>query len=458
VNFNNLVDFVDSIARVAPSGEERGDITAARTPIPPGGIWTKVAFRAGRHGLLDLTTESGKVWLQVLDSLHKSHSPAYVEIDSVSTQITKVLIPHIVTIGEITPLADNDGVEVELIISHAKHYLRKGHPQFDELLARLKSAQAGRSHVAVTEDPTSHEIIEVTDLPGDRGVLSGKPLGPEPEAGVLGDDMLALAAIPLSLAQRLFDLMNSKVCCPAGAAMPCIPFGYPDDGCWGRAHEMYRLMANEGVQANKIWIYGNLRAATTNNPRCEVVWGWHVAPTLMVDTGGRQETYVIDPSLFPGPVTEATWAGVQGDSAAALIPSAGSVFYRDRSGTVVQTDATYSETNRVLDRYRNELRIRAVGPEGPPPYHSCLPGKAGVQFYGTIAAGATHTWFTFGWPARWHVVWTVMPLTTCPGAPQLKCRTRVERSDANSASYWIVVTNTSNATMRFEGRYDILSR
>jgi hypothetical protein len=87
-----------------------------------------------------------------------------------------------------------------------------------------------------------------------------------------------------------------------------------------------------------------------------------------------------------------------------------------------------------------------------------MPGSTGVQFRGTLAAGATQTWFTYGWPARWHVLWTVVPLTTCPGTVQVKWRTRIERADAANATYWIAVTNTSNATVRFEARYDILSR
>ncbi|HPO17775.1 MAG TPA: protein-glutamine glutaminase family protein, partial [Rubrivivax sp.] len=214
----------------------------------------------------------------------------------------------------------------------------------------------------------------------------------------------------------------------------------------------------QGVQVDKVWIYGNLRVATSNNPRCEVRWGWHVAPTLLVDTGGgHSDTYVIDPSLFPGPVPRATWAGVQGDPNAVLVPTAGSVFYRSAGGAIT-TDPSFAQSNAVLDRYRNELRIRATGADGPPPYLNCLPARPGVQFYGAVAPGATHSWFTFGWPAHWHVLWTVMPLTTCPGAAQLKWRTRIERASATAATYWIVVTNLSNATVRFEARYDVLSR
>ena len=213
-----------------------------------------------------------------------------------------------------------------------------------------------------------------------------------------------------------------------------------------------------GVYPEKVWIFGNLRAATTNNPGCQVLWGWHVAPTLSISTGASSQTYVIDPSLFPGPVTQAVWAGVQGDPSATLIGSPASVFYRNQSGSVIQTDPTYVQTNQVLDTYRRQLRLRAVGPDGPPPYPNCLPARPGVQWFGTIGPGAAQSWFTYGWPAAWHVVWTVMPLTACPGGPQLTWKVRVERSNATHATYWIEVRNLTSSTVRFEGRYDVLSR
>ena len=217
-------------------------------------------------------------------------------------------------------------------------------------------------------------------------------------------------------------------------------------------------MITAGIQPDKIWIYGSLRAATHNNPRCEVRWGWHVAPTLSVNTGAGSQVWVIDPALFPGPVPQATWASVQGDPHPTLIPSSASIFYRNQSGSVSETDPTYTKTNQVLDTYRNQLRLRAVGPDGPPPYIQCLPARPGVQWYGTIAAGATQSWFTYGWPASWHVIWTVMPLTACPGGPKLSWKVRVERANATQATYWIVVKNLTSNIVRFEGRYDILSR
>jgi hypothetical protein len=81
----------------------------------------------------------------------------------------------------------------------------------------------------------------------------------------------------------------------------------------------------------------------------------------------------------------------------------------------------------------------------------------GVQFTGTLQPNQTNRWFTFNWPAVWHVIWTVMPVTPKSGAPELGWTVRVERASATMATYWIEVTNLTNVAVTFEGRYEILS-
>ena len=155
-------------------------------------------------------------------------------------------------------------------------------------------------------------------------------------------------AVTPQRAQQLFQLVSSRVCCPASCPPPCIPFLYPDDGCWGRAHEMCRLMIADGAQPEKIWIYGTpppsppLRVNSQNKPNCLVEWFWHVAPTLQVSTASGVQTWVIDPSLFTGPVPQATWAGVQGDPNPVLEPSSAAIFHRTQGGGSSTTDPTYA--------------------------------------------------------------------------------------------------------------------
>jgi hypothetical protein len=81
----------------------------------------------------------------------------------------------------------------------------------------------------------------------------------------------------------------------------------------------------------------------------------------------------------------------------------------------------------------------------------------GIQFTGTVAAGATQRWFTHSWPRAWHVVWYMMPTTPRPGAPQLDWDVAVELASATHATYWITVKNLTTAPVTFEGRYAVLA-
>lgn len=83
-------------------------------------------------------------------------------------------------------------------------------------------------------------------------------------------------------------------------------------------------------------------------------------------------------------------------------------------------------------------------------------GWTGVQFRGQVPDRATRQWFTFRWPAHWHVLWTVMPTSPRAGAPQIDFRTRVERADDYYATYWISVTNSTDQPVDIEGRFAVL--
>jgi hypothetical protein len=82
--------------------------------------------------------------------------------------------------------------------------------------------------------------------------------------------------------------------------------------------------------------------------------------------------------------------------------------------------------------------------------------RTGVQFRGQLAANQTLCWFTFNWPAHWHVLWTAVPTTPAPGAPQIRWRVRVERASDRFATYWICISNITNKPVDIEGRYAVL--
>jgi hypothetical protein len=83
--------------------------------------------------------------------------------------------------------------------------------------------------------------------------------------------------------------------------------------------------------------------------------------------------------------------------------------------------------------------------------------QTNVQFTGSLSAGATQRWFSWGWPASWHVVWYMMPTTVGTGAPAVDWDVAVERADANACTYWITVKNLTTQPVTFEGRYAVLN-
>ncbi|MEO6562384.1 MAG: hypothetical protein ABIN99_04975, partial [Nitrosospira sp.] len=139
-NSNVLVDFIAS----APPPAE----AFVRAPSV-GPHYVTILFQCGRSGRLDLSKPHAAVWASVLDSMRQSNTPAYVEIDPATNEITNLLVPLSVGVGDIKPLGDDR--EVELIISHAKHFLRGANPDFKRLLETLETARTHKTPVAVTE-------------------------------------------------------------------------------------------------------------------------------------------------------------------------------------------------------------------------------------------------------------------------------------------------------------------
>lgn len=320
---------------------------------------------------------------RVLDGLRELRKPVYVEIDPATSFITRLLIPYVTRVQGIRPL-DVGVLSVEIEQSHARHLLRQGSPDAAELESALRESMRSRMPVTIAETD-AHEIIDVRPFtPGPEG-LPPVPRPQFPPIPTWSLDWIRhwiwrlfrcrlwpwwwFRCLSAHRAQQVFDAMSATSCAPLTVPPPCIPFMYPDDGCWGRASEMCRLMIAMGLRPKKVWIQGSLHADTRNNPLCYVNWGWHVAPTLCVR--GRKfwqaRDMVIDPSLFTTPVSQATWKGVQGDPSATLTPTSASIFMIFG----MQTDPGYVQTNQVLANYRLALLNRSLSAAGPPPYAAC---------------------------------------------------------------------------------------
>jgi hypothetical protein len=349
-----------------------------RTVAPRG---LEVELDEGRRVRLDPENPRSEGFARVLAGLAELRRPVYLELDPNTEAVSRLLIP---AVGRIKKVRDvEDGVELQLDTSHRRYLLRRQQDDFAEMELTLRKAQSAATPVMLTSD----DAQEVADIrffrPGpDDGPIPDFPPRPETELGWL--DRIRLwpiwpwrwwwyRCVSTTRAQQIFDTMSATSCNPNAIAPPCIPYMFPDDGCWARAHEMRRLMNNMGIEPKKIWINGWLHTPTRNNPNCFVNWGWHVAPTICVRRRWRPwyifwwwwgERMVIDPSLFATPVTKTDWKAVQGDPNATLTETAGSDYWFG------QTDPAYVDTNYYLGVYRLELQNR-VNQVGPPPYAQC---------------------------------------------------------------------------------------
>jgi Glutaminase len=340
----------------------------------------------GRRIALDPGDERSPGFVRVIDSLREASRPVAFELDA-NGRIARLFVPHVSPVHRVHRL-DRGVLAIDLVASHGRHTLRDSNPNFGAFERLLRNATESGITLVVTEDD-GHDILDVRPFPDDIGAAGAviqRPLtrGVLDRIRGLFTWILCGCYWPFGLfrsvsdvrAQQIFDSLAARSCDPLTVPAPCIPFRYPDDGCWGRAHEMCRLMVADGLRPCKVWIEGGLYVATDNSPSCGVWWGWHVAPTLCVRGSGclgffQVRSMVIDPALFKTPVTKAQWKGVQGDTNATLTDSSWTTFYLWGTSTnntwFSLTDATFAQTNSVLAHYRASLQTRAIQ-YGPPPY------------------------------------------------------------------------------------------
>ncbi len=340
---------IDSVRSFSPTREDWVGKPAEDLPQR-----VTVHFCTGQTGFLDMKNARAVHWANVIDQMERAHRPIYVEVDEESQVITRVLIPRVYKVKALVP-DDRGNIRVRLDPSAAVHLLLHSDPNFEAMRAQLQTALDNDSELLVTDTRDEHEIIDVRQ----PAETVGGPPDPTPTPP---DD----PPVSEARAQELFNHMNAKSCVPCNPSSDCIPFLYPDDGCWIRAHKMCYLMMDEGETPEKVWNFGNLVVATPNHPDCGVSWWYHVAPTLTLDTPGNPKV-VIDPSVSPAAESRADWQSRQTDTSSTLTDSVWTQ-YGPSGGT-----ATLQQTDADLVDFRNDLLDRCLE-FGPPPY-SCTRGS-----------------------------------------------------------------------------------
>lgn len=325
-------------------------------------------------------------YARVLDSAAKAGRPVYLEIDPATGLVRRLLLPDFGAVEQVK-IADDDSLRVLMAHGHAVHTLRPSHEDFAAFAERLRESARDRRMPLIITFERDGVIVDVRAFrpgpDGDPPPPFPEPRGPVPPLEWLRRFLRWIFEWPLwpwrwpvflgcvsgARAQEIFDAMAATGCDPSTAPAPCIPFRYPTDGCFARAHEMVRLMIAMGHSPRKVWIKGSLLAPTKNDPDCAVGWGWHVAPTICVRKTWWfwSERMVIDPSLFTTPVSKATWKGAQGDANAILFDTVSDYYFYVYGASY---DPGYVQTNADLVNYRTELLLQTVN-YGPAPYAFC---------------------------------------------------------------------------------------
>lgn len=345
---------VDKIRSLSPSWQ----LLAAK-PIEELTEIVTIYFETGQSGFLDMKNRRAVHWARTIDRLRRANRPVYVEIDPETNIITNLLIPRIWKVRSLVPDEKGD-IIVDLPPSAAVHYLLQSHPNFEEILGTLQSALDENANVLVTETREEFEIIDVKKLPQEPGEPHSPPPEPTPDP-----------AVSEQRARDLFNDMNAESCDPCNPSSDCIPFKYPNDGCWLRAHKMCYYMNQQGEDPEKVWIewvrngLPSQWVDTSNSPECKVRWRYHVAPTLTVSTAAGNVRWVIDPSLFNNPVPVDEWKNRQDPN----FPTADLRFTSWTDYFDGQTDPDCTITDSLLPGYRDDLQDRC-DLIGPPPY-SC---------------------------------------------------------------------------------------
>ncbi|MCP4581984.1 MAG: hypothetical protein GY839_10220 [candidate division Zixibacteria bacterium] len=375
------IKLIDGISNFSPTRERW--VSKPKEDLPDS---LTITFKTGQTGRLDLKDPLSAHWANMIDEQSQANQPVYVEIDEETSVITNVLVPRVFTVKQLET-DERDNLLVHLHQSSAIHAVLHSDPDFAAMRDSLQIAMEDGSERLITCTRDDLEIIDVRTPTGNPSGPSETPPPPTPDPPVTPDR-----------ATQIFNDMNSETCAACNPSSTCIPFLFPDDGCWIRAHLMAYDMRDytPPEDPEKIYIQGSLDPFVPNHPDCRLPygWGWHIAPTLMVTLPGGDEKRVIDPSLASAPVSETEWKNLNNPlSTPTLTPLAWTVY-----NPVLNNTATDAQAQSAMQYYRNALKTRCLQ-FGPPPY-SCIKNLFFILDRNTFSDDEIEAMLLSGSPAR----------------------------------------------------------
>jgi photosystem II stability/assembly factor-like uncharacterized protein len=201
---------------------------------------------------------------------------------------------------------------------------------------------------------------------------------------------------------------------------------------------------------------------------------------LAVNAARNNELYLItNNQIAKSTDGGATWTAIAGGTATVLHTnnfqailadpvSANAVFVAGDPGVFVSTDAGATWTNfggglpnasvAWLQWYGSDLYAslwgRGLWKRQPFANYAEDNVNINTQFTATLGAGQSSSWFTWGWPQNWFVVWSVRPLTN---AAQVRLNSVDVQLGPPGFTYTLSITNTGSQPATFEARYGFVT-
>jgi Glutaminase len=171
------------------------------------------------------------------------------------------------------------------------------------------------------------------------------------------------------------------------AANKNIPFDYPLDCCFSRAHAMCKIMTDKGVRCDKVWYFAKNWGAPNMTPDLRPVkpdgkpvtfpedgkerpveWVYHVAPLIKVQgADGKLSEKVIDPSLATRPLSKAEWEAIMGKPIGAYEETSdGAAYFENDKEHIREEDPTGAKANAMMAEHKlNRDAARATMSKKP---------------------------------------------------------------------------------------------
>jgi glutaminase-like protein len=182
--------------------------------------------------------------------------------------------------------------------------------------------------------------------------------------------------VPCPVTKKTLTEQEAKQVFNEIAANRNIPFDYPVDCCYSRAHSMCRTMELKGIESEKIWYFdqnwGTSAASSSLKPTKAdgnpvtfpaaggsgrpVGWVYHVAPVIkVVKEDGTTQHMVIDPSLSDRPLTKDEWKKIQGNPPGAYEEVTDSKpYFSNKKNKVRVEDSDMRETCVQLEIHKRD--------------------------------------------------------------------------------------------------------